>query len=317
MMSRLIRSATLTDVGSTTNTIGRVALGDISNVGQKSTGLSTTGSVKSIPSVEVPEVDRREADNPQSVTEYVADIYAFLRSEEAQYQPKPDFMDKQTDINEKMRAILVDWLVQVAMKYKLKSETLFATVNLVDRFLEKRKISRKRLQLVGVTAMLIAAKCEEIYPPEIKDLVYITDKAYTRQEILDAEIMMLNTLQWQFNVPTTVQFLDRLHRISGCDEVQRCVGHYFTELVLTKVKMLRYPPSHIAAAAMYLSNKVMRKHPSWPADLMKQSQYAEGTVRICAREMCDILEDAEHSSLTAVRKKYSAPKYHSVAKMQW
>ena len=49
-----------------------------------------------------------------------------------------------------------------------------------------------------------------------------------------------------------------LQRVSGCDEVQQCVGHYFLELLLTQIKMLRYSPSHLAAAAMYLSNKVAK-----------------------------------------------------------
>jgi cyclin B len=65
------------------------------------------------------------------------------------------------------------------------SETLFLTTNLIDRFLTKDSVSRKNLQLVGVTAMLLAAKYEEIWAPEVRDFVYISDKAYNRQQILD------------------------------------------------------------------------------------------------------------------------------------
>ena len=94
---------------------------------------------------------------------------------------------KQTDINEKMRAILVDWLIEVHYKFKLLPETLFLTVNLIDRFLERNDVVRTKLQLVGVGAMLIASKYEEIYAPEVRDFVYITDKAYTKEEILIME----------------------------------------------------------------------------------------------------------------------------------
>jgi hypothetical protein len=90
----------------------------------------------------------------------------------------------QTDINEKMRAILVDWLIDVHLKFKLLPETLYLTVEYIDRYLNKEPVTRKKLQLVGVTAMLIASKYEEIYAPEIRDFVYITDKAYTKEEIL-------------------------------------------------------------------------------------------------------------------------------------
>jgi len=93
-----------------------------------------------------------------------------------------------------MRSILVDWLVEVHLKFKLVQESLYLTVNLIDRYLERRQIHRSKLQLVGVTAMLIACKYEEIYPPIVKDFVYITDNAYTKEEILDMERDMLETL---------------------------------------------------------------------------------------------------------------------------
>ena len=105
-------------------------------------------------------------------------------------------MEKQEDINEKMRAILVDWLVEVHLKFKLVPESLYLTVNLIDRFLEKEQVNRQKLQLIGVTAMLIACKYEEIYPPIVKDFVYITDNAYSKEEILETERLMLQTLDF-------------------------------------------------------------------------------------------------------------------------
>lgn len=100
-------------------------------------------------------------------------------------------MERQEDINEKMRAILIDWLIEVHLKFKLVPESLYLTVNLIDRYLEREQVNRQKLQLVGVTAMLIACKYEEIYPPIVKDFVYITDNAYTKEEILAMERKML------------------------------------------------------------------------------------------------------------------------------
>ena len=94
------------------------------------------------------------------------------------------YIKKQTDITESMRAILVDWLIDVHQKFKLLSETLFLAVNIIDRFLSIRLINRNKLQLIGVTAAMIATKYEEIYPPTVKDWVYITDNAYKKEEIL-------------------------------------------------------------------------------------------------------------------------------------
>lgn len=87
----------------------------------------------------------------------------------------PNCLGTQEEINVKMRRILIDWLIDVHMKFKLLPETLFITINLVDRYTELKQIKRKNYQLIGVTCMLIASKYEEIYPPFIKDFIYITD----------------------------------------------------------------------------------------------------------------------------------------------
>lgn len=70
-------------------------------------------------------------------------------------------------------------------------ETLFLTVNLIDRFLERQTVSRKKLQLVGMTAMLLACKYEEVCVPIVEDLIVICDKAYTRTEVLDMVLFVL------------------------------------------------------------------------------------------------------------------------------
>jgi hypothetical protein len=95
-----------------------------------------------------------------------------------------------------MRAILVDWLVDVHAKFKLLTETLFLTVNIIDRYLSLKQITRARLQLVGVASLLITTKYEEIYPPNLKDFVYITDNAYTKEEILEMESDILCVLDF-------------------------------------------------------------------------------------------------------------------------
>lgn len=76
-------------------------------------------------------------------------------------------MDSQLDINSKMRAILVDWLIEVHKKFELMPESLYLTVNIVDRFLSLKTVSRRELQLVGISSMLIACKYEEIWAPEV------------------------------------------------------------------------------------------------------------------------------------------------------
>jgi hypothetical protein len=128
-------------------------------------------------------IDERDAEDPLCVTDYVQDMYHHFRGKEATTSVRPVFMESQPHINERMRSILVDWLVEVHLKFKLVPETLYLTINLIDRYLERNEVSRPKLQLVGVTSLLIASKYEEIYPPELRDLVYICDRAYTRTEV--------------------------------------------------------------------------------------------------------------------------------------
>ena len=93
----------------------------------------------------------------------------------------------QQDVNTSMRATLVDWLVEFSQKYKLVPETLFLAVNYIDRFLSQRAVPRRKLQLVGITCLLIAAKYEEMYAPTTDKICNFTDNTYTREETLAME----------------------------------------------------------------------------------------------------------------------------------
>lgn len=259
--------------------------------------------------------DEADAGNAQSVSEYVQDIYKILHREESTDLPRPDYMESQADINPRMRAILIDWLIEVNMKYKLKPETLFLSISILDRFLAKKRVSRKKLQLVGVVATLIAAKYEEIYPPELNDLVYICDKAYTSNEIIEMEVVVLNVLEFQLRVPTAVSFLDRFGKINSCTDCHRQLAQYLVELALPDIKMIRFTPSHSAAAAIYLSNKLLKQPVAWSHTMVNQTGYTEAAIKTCAKELCMLLEGSQTSNLQAVRKKFSYAKYHSVAKI--
>lgn len=127
-------------------------------------------------------------------------------------------MDSQPELNEKMRAILADWLIDVHRKFELSPETLYLTINLVDRFLAIKLVRRRELQLLGISAMLVASKYEEIWPPEVNDFVCLSDRAYSPEQILAMEKTILNKLEWYLTVPTTYVFLVRFIKASGSNE---------------------------------------------------------------------------------------------------
>jgi hypothetical protein len=146
------------------------------------------------------DIDFADRFNELAVTEYVEEIYTNLKRKEMELAAPTDYMTQQDDISEKMRAILIDWLIEVHLKFKLRHETLFLTVNILDRFLAVQKVARQRLQLVGVTSLMIAAKYEEIYPPEVRDYVYICDNAYSREQIVQMEQLILSKLNFRLTV---------------------------------------------------------------------------------------------------------------------
>jgi len=258
-----------------------------------------------------------DSENPQSVSEYEIEIVNSFFREEASFMPRPSYMETQSDINGKMRAILIDWLIEVHMKYKMQRETIYLTVNLIDRYLSRMSVLRKRLQLVGVVAMFIAAKFEEITPPEVGEFVYITDNAYTKEDLFVMECTMLTTLCFQMVVPTASHFLDRLMRANSCDTTHQELVHYIMELSLLDLRMIRHVPSFTVSAAILLSNELMGRKNVWPATMMHYSRLAAHALRGCAEEMRVLLDAAPTSNMQAVAKKYMLPLHCGVANMSF
>lgn len=221
----------------------------------------------------------------------------------------------QKDINEKMRAILIDWLVDVHAKFKLLPETLYMTVNLIDRYLSLNAIVRQKLQLVGVTAMFIASKYEEIYPPEIKDFAYVCDKAYTVAEIRDMEGKILSSLNFKLTHTSALRFLERYMLVAQLDERAANLARYLVELSLVEFRMQKHAHSNLACAAIYLVNKLNRRE-AWSEAMVRTSKYQESQIRTCAKELCFLLQNAPKASLQAVRRKFSSSKFNEVAKIQ-
>lgn len=101
--------------------------------------------------------------------------------------------------------------------------------------------------------MLIASKYEEIYAPEVQDFVYITDKAYSKHEILESEYKMLKTLEFDTNHCSSYRFLMRYWKLSESDQFIWNMSRYLLELSLVEYKMLTHSPSMLASAALYLA----------------------------------------------------------------
>ncbi|MED6161091.1 hypothetical protein PIB30_057488 [Stylosanthes scabra] len=268
-----------------------------------------------------PEIANIDDDNEDSqlCSLYATDIYNSLRVYELARRPNPNFMDtKQNDITQSMRGILVDWLVEVSEEYRLGLDTLYLTVYLIDWFLSRNYLEREKLQLLGITCMLIASKYEEINAPRIEDFCYITDNTYTKAEVLKMESQVLKSSGYQLFAPTTISFLRRFLRAAQASykspslELEH-LANYLAELTLMEYSFLNFLPSTIAASAVFLAKWTLdqSKHP-WNPTLQHYSCYKASDLKATVLALQDLQLNINGIPLTAIRSKYSQDKFKCV-----
>ncbi|KAD6119053.1 hypothetical protein E3N88_10324 [Mikania micrantha] len=268
------------------------------------------------------EINDDNLTDPQLCEAYVSDIYDYLRNMEMEVKRRPlaDYIEKvQKDVSVNMRGVLVDWLVEVAEEYKLLPDTLYLTVSYIDRFLSVNVLNRQRLQLLGVSSMLIASKYEEISPPHTEDFCYITDNTYTKQEVVKMEADVLKTLKFEMGNPTVKTFLRRFTRIAQEDydtpNLQlEFLSYYLAELSLLEYNCIKFLPSMVAASVTFLSRFALKpeSHP-WNWDLEQLSGYKPSDLKECVEILHDLQSSRRAGNLVAIREKYNQHKFKCVS----
>ncbi|KAL0383418.1 UNVERIFIED_CONTAM: G2/mitotic-specific cyclin-2 [Sesamum calycinum] len=264
------------------------------------------------PKVQIVDIDAADVNNDLAVVEYVDEIYKFYKSVEDEGRVH-DYMDSQPEINEKMRAILIDWLIQVHHKFELNPETLYLTINIVDRYLAAKTTSRRELQLVGLGAMLIASKYEEIWAPEVNELVCISDRTYTNEQVLVMEKRILAALEWYLTVPTPYVFLARFIKASQTDSDVENMVYFLAELGMMNYATLIYCPSMIAASAVYAARCTLNKAPVWNETLKLHTGFSEPQLMDCAKLLVSFHSTAADHKLRGIYRKYSSSERGAVA----
>ncbi|XP_073506925.1 G2/mitotic-specific cyclin-B2-like [Phyllobates terribilis] len=261
----------------------------------------------------VADIDAEDGGNPQLCSEYVMDIYKYLKELELKQPIKQRYLEGK-EVNERMRAILVDWLVQVHSRFQLLQETLYMGIAIMDRFLQVQSISRGKLQLVGVTALLLASKYEEMYSPEISDFVYITDNAYTASQVREMEVLMLRELNFDLGRPLPLHFLRRASKSCSADAEQHTLSKYLMELTLGDYDMVHFRPSEIASAALCLAQKVLDEG-SWGATQHHYTGYLEEDLSQIMKHMAKNVTKVNNNKTkhVAVRNKYASSKLMKIS----
>lgn len=166
---------------------------------------------KEIPQ-DIEDFDKTQITDLTSEPHYAQDIFNYYKAKEVELKVVK-YMSNQADISKAMRAVLVDWMVEVQESFELNHETLYLAVKLVDHYLMTKSVSKARFQLLGATCIFIASKFDERVPPAIEDFLYICDDAYQRRDVILMEIEVLKKLKFFIGFPISYRFLRRFARV--------------------------------------------------------------------------------------------------------
>ena len=258
------------------------------------------------------DIDLAESSNQFFVPQYADEVMQYMRKKEKRDQLQTNFMDIQRTVKEDLRAVLVDWFVGVALKFKLKSDTLYLAVSLLDRYLATSSISRSNLQITGICCLVLAAKYEEIYPPELQDFVYISDRACTKQQIIEMERSVIATLNFDLSTVTSRPFIRRFSKAANFDGKRELLATYFTELAMLDSTFARFLPSELAAAGVLLT-QTMLGGSAWDATVSHYTQYKPEHLHACANALLSVAREAPESKHKQIYRKYAHAKYYEVA----
>jgi len=241
-----------------------------------------------------------------------------LIEEEKALNPKPIYkrIKSQIEINEQMRSILVDWIIDVHYKFGFTDETLFMTILIIDRYISTKFISKLHFQLLGITALLISCKHEEINLPKVDDFIYITDNAYTKDEVFLMENKILNIFNFELLYPSPIKFFEFLTLRFKFNKKQYLMGKYLMETFLIDLKWINYRPSVIACSCAYIVMKFYkmenyqeaynRKYYNIDDKNEDNKKYNnENDIKECAKDICFCVDNINKTNFLSCRKKYA------------
>ncbi|XP_055124858.1 G2/mitotic-specific cyclin-B3 isoform X2 [Symphalangus syndactylus] len=299
--------ATMTSVGKSGTTTKSSACESASD---KPFSPQAKGTSKEItPQEDIDEDSSDPSFNPM----YAKEIFSYMKEREEQFI-LTNYMNRQIEITSDMRAILVDWLVEVQVSFEMTHETLYLAVKLVDLYLMKAVCKKDKLQLLGATAFMIAAKFEEHNPPCVDDFVYICDDNYQRYEVLNMEIDILNVLKFDINIPVAYHFLRRYARCIHTNMKTLTLSRYICEMTLQEYSYVQEKASKLAAASLLLA-LYMKKLGYWVPFLEYYSGYSISELHPLVRQLNKLMTFSSYDSLKAVYYKYSHPVFFEVAKI--
>lgn len=276
------------------------------------------------------DIDLEDGGDEFTCAAYVTQIFKYYKEREDKFIVD-DYMKKQPSLNQQMRVLLVDWMVEVQQQLEFNHEVLYLSVKLLDLYLSKKRIEKEKLQLLGGAAMFIACKFEERMPPIIDDFIFVSDNAYTRNQLIKMEIEILKVVRFDIGVPLSYTFLRRYSKCVRADMQFLTLARYILELSLQDYAFANEKDSLKACAALYLAlrmavsyeDKIRMLHADgldyiepavrsayltateWTPTLIHYTgSFLHDFVHLVPR-MNDLVRMAAHSKYKTIYKKYS------------
>jgi hypothetical protein len=260
----------------------------------------------------VEDYDLLTKEDPTEVAEYARDIFKYYQTRESKFTVS-DYMRAQTDLTPIMRAILIDWMVEVQESFEFNHETLYAAVKIVDIYLSKKKVAKDNLQLVGASALLLASKVEELMPPMVSDFVYVCDDAYTRDALLSMERKMLKVVGFDVGFPLSYSYLRRYAKVCKVGLSDLTFARYILETSLLHYDLnIHMLPSVLAVSALVLVFKI-RGIVGCETALEYYSGYSLCDLKNTVLQLHVMLQTNLPEQVETVRSKYSHKVFHRVA----
>lgn len=204
-----------------------------------------------------------------------------------------------------MRPFLLDFLVEAHSAFQLLPETLFLTINLLDRYCSKRVVYKRHYQLVGCAALLIAAKYgdKKEKVPTIKELKSMCCKLYDDDMFLQMEWHVLSTLGWTIGHPTVDSFLKMAIKDNVYDPETENLALYILEIALYHREFVSKQSSTLTLAALALARHILGRPSPRP------TEWAHRFCHDVFLELSDKMQDPS----PIVSRKYASARHCSVA----
>ena len=234
------------------------------------------------------------------------EIYKFMiETEQSESRPTPYLFDHQTNITPRMRATVIDWIIDIHKKFKMHQETLYMAVHIMDLYLTECDIDKSCYQRLSCAALMLAAKSEERSVPLMEDFVYVAGKSFSANALQRMEASVFEHVGCHVTPILAFSFVTRTLRLLGSSEQQREYCMFILDSLLLDSDFIGVRPSYLAAGVIYTGLRISNGAFAWDEDMVRNTGYEEDAIKHLANLILRALSALSKQPYQAIKKKYS------------